>query len=94
MVTENYYIIDQAPALFDPLPFLFGMKAIAESISFNSKLPAKIYIVPRDLSDPKVHVVEVPAHFNFHFSNGYENEKGEILIGKLQKYEIQSDQCI
>ena len=42
----------------------------------------KIYIVPRDSTQP-VHVAEVPAHFNFHYANGYEDETtGDLCIGE------------
>ncbi len=78
IVTENYYIFDRAPVKFDPIPFILGMKGPAECISFDGSKPAVLFIVPRDGSP--VFEVPVDAHFNFHFSNGYEDKNGDIIF--------------
>jgi len=79
IVTKNYYIFNKAPIKFDPLPFLVGMKGPAECIEFDSSSPATLILVPRDGTSP-VEEVKVDSHFNFHFSNAYEDSNGEIIF--------------
>lgn len=52
-----------------------------ESVIFRPERLTKLLIVPRDGSQP-VQTVEVPALFNFHYGNGYEEENGDIVFGK------------
>ena len=48
VVTENYYIFNQAPVDFDPIPFVLGQKGPAECIDFNNKRDATIWFIPRN----------------------------------------------
>lgn len=77
IVTKNYYVFNKAPTTFDPLPFVLGQKGPAECIGFDASQPAVVYLVPRDGSSEVVEV-EVDAHFNFHFANGFEDEQGNV----------------
>jgi len=77
LVTENYYIFNQAPINFDAVPFLLGQKGPAECISYDSKNPATLYLIPRDGSPAQI--VKVDPHFNFHFANAYEENKNIIF---------------
>ena len=84
IVTENYYIFNQAPTSFDPLPFVLGSKGPAACISFDDTKPAILYLIPRDSSKP-VEKVEVDPHFNFHFANAYEEEESGNIIFDVVK---------
>ena len=77
LVTDNYYIFNQAPIKFEALPFLLGQKGPAECIEYDSKSPATLYLIPRDGSPAQV--VKVDPHFNFHFANAYEENKNIIF---------------
>ena len=76
IVTDNYYIFNRAPTNFDPLPFILGQKGPAECIEYDPSRPAIIYMVPRDGGE--VVEVEVDAHFNFHYANGFEDSDGNV----------------
>jgi all-trans-8'-apo-beta-carotenal 15,15'-oxygenase len=76
VVTKNFYVFNRAPTTFDPIPFVLGQKGPAECIGFDASQAAIVYLVPRDGSD--IIEVEVDAHFNFHFANGFEDEEGNI----------------
>ena len=80
VVTDKYYIFNQAPTDFRPLPFLLGMKGPAACINFDASRGAVLHIVPRDGSK-EVETIQVDSHFNFHFANAYDNsDTGDITF--------------
>eukprot|EP00601_Ochromonadales_sp_CCMP2298_P001638 CAMPEP_0173181340 /NCGR_PEP_ID=MMETSP1141-20130122/7228_1 /TAXON_ID=483371 /ORGANISM="non described non described, Strain CCMP2298" /LENGTH=398 /DNA_ID=CAMNT_0014104313 /DNA_START=126 /DNA_END=1319 /DNA_ORIENTATION=+ len=83
VVTKNYYIFTKLPVTFDPLPFVLGKKGPAECIAFDAKGDAEVILVPRDPSK-EVQYVPVDGHFNFHYANGYEDEKGDIVFDSIR----------
>ena len=40
--------------------------------------------MPIDGEDPRIKIINVPYHFNFHFSNAFENEQGNIVFDTVQ----------
>jgi len=80
VVTQNYYIFNQAPTKFNPFSFLIGLQGPASCISFDKLSPAIVWLVPRNGSGD-ICTVEVDNHFNFHFANAYENaSNGDIVF--------------
>jgi all-trans-8'-apo-beta-carotenal 15,15'-oxygenase len=79
IVTKNWYIFDQAPVKFNPLPFLLGAKGPAQCIDFDPSKPAVIHLIPRDLSK-EYQKIEVDSHFNFHFANAFEDDDGKVMF--------------
>lgn len=71
IVTENYYIFDQSPVKFDPLPFILGQRGPSDCISKDDGKQSLVYLIPRNLEKP-IEIVPVDSHFNFHFANAYE----------------------
>lgn len=51
VVTEKYYIFNRAPLAFNPIPFLLGFRGPASCIAFDQNSPAKLYLVPRNLTE-------------------------------------------
>mmetsp|Transcript_2587 Transcript_2587/g.2693 ORF Transcript_2587/g.2693 Transcript_2587/m.2693 type:complete len:593 (+) Transcript_2587:54-1832(+) len=83
VVTENYYIFNNPPLAFDAIPFVLGQKAPAECIKYQEGKKSTFYIVPRNGALP-AQELQVPAHFNFHYANAFENEKGEIVLDMVK----------
>lgn len=84
IVTERYYIFNEAPLTLDPLPFILGQKGPAECIKFDGTKPANIYLVPRDPADATITVIPVDAHFNFHFANAYDGDDGSVVFDVIK----------
>ena len=79
IVTKNWYIFDQAPVKFNPLPFLVGSSGPAQCIDFESSKPAVIHLIPRDpTKEPQK--IEVDSHFNFHFANAFEDDDDSVVF--------------
>jgi all-trans-8'-apo-beta-carotenal 15,15'-oxygenase len=77
-VTQNFYIFDQAPLKFNPIPLLLGQKSLTQAIDFDSTSSSILHLIPRDGSPAKQ--IKIPSHFVFHFCNAYE-ENDKIIIG-------------
>lgn len=78
-ITPHYCIFFQAPLLFNPIPFVLGLRGPGQCISFQEKQPTQIIVIPRDgLSEVK----QLPAKvgFVFHHGNAWETETGELEV--------------
>lgn len=80
-LTPNYAIFFQNPVSFGPLPFLLGFKGAAECISFDSKQPTRILLIPRNGQDP-MQVIETDPCFVFHHANAFEQD-GQIVVDSI-----------
>jgi all-trans-8'-apo-beta-carotenal 15,15'-oxygenase len=78
VVTPNYCIFFQNPVLFNPLPFLFGLKGAGECIQFQPEQMTKMIVIPRDGKSSPV-TYEMQAGFVFHHANAYETEAGFVV---------------
>lgn len=81
LVTKHYYILSRAPVTLngaEALKGLLGFKSMGESISFDASKPGQLALIPRDGSPMKL--IDVDAHFCFHFANGFEREYDGHLI--------------
>lgn len=76
-ITRNYCLFFQNPLLFNPFPFILGVRGAAECMSFRSSQPTKIWVIPRDPSQPQ-QCLEVKSGFIFHHANAF--EQGEQII--------------
>ena len=88
VVTKNYYIFNQAAVELDTLSILLGVKSPIESMSFRRDQSAKLYLVPRDITNPSVEVVEVDPHFVFHYANAFEDDDGSIVFDAFRCDEL------
>ena len=79
-VTKNFYIFNRAAVEMDTLSILLGVKSPIESMAFRRDQGAKLYLVPRDISNPTVEVVEVDPHFVFHYANAFEEEEDGSIV--------------
>jgi len=87
VVTDNYYIFNQAPTILDPLPFLLGFKGVGSCISFDADSPAKLFLVPRD-ADRDVEIVELDPHFNFHYANAFDEGLGKVCFDLVRSENV------
>jgi len=77
-LTPNYAIFFQNPVLFNPLPFLAGVRAAGECISFQPNKPTQIILISRtDPSAPPL-VFETSSGFVFHHANAF--EQGNVIV--------------
>lgn len=80
VVTDKYYVFNEAPITLNPLDFILGFKGPAECIKFDQTKPAVVHLVPRDPSDPLVRTIQLDPHFNFHFANAHDGPAGEVIF--------------
>jgi carotenoid cleavage dioxygenase len=69
VITENYAVFFILPAFLNP----------DASLTWHSKVPVQIYVVPRNGDVSKAKVYEADPFFVFHFINAYE-EGSKIII--------------
>jgi all-trans-8'-apo-beta-carotenal 15,15'-oxygenase len=96
-VTENYYVLFQGPLQFDPLPFILGVRPVADCIHSCLEKPAKIILISRNSVTEEgyashVHLLSTETGFVFHFANAYEEEMGDgeraliVDLVKVRRY--------
>ncbi|BAY45041.1 lignostilbene-alpha,beta-dioxygenase [Scytonema sp. HK-05] len=77
-ITPNYCIFFQNPVVLDVIPFVLGMRAVADCMKFQSHQPTRITIIPRDPEAKGVQTLEAKSGFIFHHVNAY--EMGEEVV--------------
>jgi all-trans-8'-apo-beta-carotenal 15,15'-oxygenase len=93
-ITPNYCIFFQNPVIFNPIPFLLGLRGAGECVKFQPKKPTQIVVIPRNPQAP-IHILETQAGFVFHHANAF--EQGEkicidsICYEQLPEVESNSD---
>jgi all-trans-8'-apo-beta-carotenal 15,15'-oxygenase len=80
-ITPNYCIFFQNPVTFNPLPYVFGVRAAAECIRFRPDQPTQVILIPRH-SPEQIRQLTTHAGFVFHHANAFE-ENGEIIVDSI-----------
>ena len=75
------HLFPKSGEFWPPLPFLLGFKGAAECISFDSKQPTRILLIPRNGQDP-MQVIETDPCFVFHHANAFEQD-GQIVVDSI-----------
>lgn len=83
-ITPNYCLLFQNPLFFNPIPFALGLKGAAECIKFLSDKPTKIWLIPRDGTQP-MQELEIESGFIFHHANAF--ELGDEIIVDSVSYQ-------
>lgn len=81
-ITENYCIFFQNPVLFNPLPFVLGIRGAGECVKFQPNQPTKAIVISRHPQKQPIQTLEIPSGFVFHHANAYE-ENGEIIVDSI-----------
>lgn len=81
-ITPNYCIFFQNPVVFNPLPFVLGLRGAAECIKFVPNRPTQVILIPRNGNKEEVKVLEGDSCFVFHHANAWE-EEGEIFVDSI-----------
>lgn len=81
-ITKHHILFVQTPSTLNALPFILGLKAPAQCVAFDSKLPAKLHVIPRHPCNTSENhqSVELEPLFLFHTSNAFEKENGDIVL--------------
>ncbi|MDY6783625.1 MAG: carotenoid oxygenase family protein [Cyanobacteriota bacterium] len=82
-ITPNYCIFLQNPVKFNPFPYLLGQCGAGECISFDSKQPTRIILIPRKPPYKGVQILEAPSGFVFHHANAFELEGDRIGLDSI-----------
>ena len=80
-ITPNYCLLFQNPLLFNPIPFALGQKGAAECIKFLADKPTKVWLIPRDSTQP-MQQLEIESGFIFHHANAFE-QGDEIIVDSV-----------
>ena len=80
-ITPNYCLLFQNPLSFNPIPFALGLRGAAECIKFLADKPTKIWLIPRDSSQP-MEQLEIDSGFIFHHANAFE-AGDEIVVDSV-----------
>ena len=89
-ISPNYCIFFQNPIRFNPLPFVLGLRAAGQCLSYNPKERTKIILIPRQTpiagtpasQRAKVQIIETEPCFVFHHANAWE-EGDDIFIDSV-----------
>lgn len=80
-ITPNYCLLFQNPLSFNPIPFALGLRGAAECIKFLADKPTKVWLIPRDSSQP-MEQLEIESGFIFHHANAFE-AGDEIIVDSV-----------
>ena len=80
-ITPHYCIFFQNPVSFNPLPFLFGVRAAGECIQFQPDRPTRALLVPRQPGG-EVKTFEIESGFVFHHANAFE-QGDEVVVDSI-----------
>ncbi len=72
-ITPNYCLFLQNPMIFNPLPYLLGLRGAGECIQFQPQQPSRLIVIPRTPPYQKVKILEIQAGFVFHHANAFED---------------------
>jgi all-trans-8'-apo-beta-carotenal 15,15'-oxygenase len=81
-ITDSYFVFTGAPVTFDPVPFVLGLKGVAQCIEWDeSARKARIHLVPRGTGGEAISI-EIPPAFCFHMANAFEekDEDGQVVV--------------
>jgi all-trans-8'-apo-beta-carotenal 15,15'-oxygenase len=81
-ITPNYCIFFQNPVIFNPIPFVLGMRGAGECIQFQPHQPTRIVIISRDPKQKGVQILETQSGFVFHHANAFEMGN-EVIIDSI-----------
>mmetsp|Transcript_33956 Transcript_33956/g.44805 ORF Transcript_33956/g.44805 Transcript_33956/m.44805 type:complete len:572 (-) Transcript_33956:192-1907(-) len=82
-VTKNYYIFFEPAVNFDGGAYGFNRKSFAEACEFDSSVPTKVHLIPRDLSQKRTELLVDPM-FLLSIGNAYEDESGNVIIDMVK----------
>ncbi len=78
VLTSRYLVFCLAPIVLLMRPFVLGLKSYDRALCWDTSLPTRILLVPRNGSD-KPRYIETDAFFQFHFANGFEEDGALVL---------------
>ncbi|MEB3232486.1 MAG: carotenoid oxygenase family protein [Leptolyngbyaceae bacterium] len=81
-ITPNYIIFFQNPVTYNPLPFVFGLKAAGQCMQTRLDQPTKVIVIPRHRSAPML-TLDAPSGFIFHHVNAFEQD-GQIRVDSIR----------
>lgn len=80
-ITDSYFLFAGAPVTFNVMPFVLGLKGVAQCISWDDTIgKGRIHLVPRGSGESIS--IDIPPAFCFHISNAFEekDENGEVIV--------------
>ncbi|MCF4966086.1 carotenoid oxygenase family protein [Nostoc sp. CMAA1605] len=84
VITPHHYIFFQNPVVFNPLPFVLGLRAAGECIKFQPEQKTKIIVIPRfpRQENSELKILETQSGFVFHHVNAFA-QGDEIFIDSI-----------
>jgi all-trans-8'-apo-beta-carotenal 15,15'-oxygenase len=80
-ITDSYFLFAGAPVTFNAMPFLLGLKGVAQCITWDDSIgKGRIHLVPRGSGESIS--IDIPPAFCFHISNAFEekDENGQVIV--------------
>lgn len=89
-ITPHYCIFFQNPVMFNPLPYLLGLRSAAQCLEFLPEQPTQIILIPRSPVDSlykggatdDIKIIQTDACFVFHHANAWE-EDHQVYIDSI-----------
>ncbi len=82
VLTRSYCVYFLSAVSFRIAATLFGLTTPVGSLSGTDDAPATLLLVPR--SGAKAIAVPAPAGFMFHFANGFEDARGNVVLDGMR----------
>jgi all-trans-8'-apo-beta-carotenal 15,15'-oxygenase len=78
VLTKNHLVFCIGPILVSPLKFLLGFSSFDGALHWENQRPTLILLVPR-LGGANPRIIETDPFFQFHFANGFEEDRAVVL---------------
>lgn len=83
LVTERFFVFVLHPCVLQPFGFLFGMRSVLDSLSWEPEHGNRVVVVPRDGGEPRY--FEAQSAFMWHALNAY--ERGDEIVADIVAYD-------
>ncbi len=93
VLAGQYLVFFVPPVRVNPLPMLFGLSSYSEALQWQPKLGTQWLVFDRE-SLELVNRGETEAWYQWHFSNGYVDSSGAIVVGMVRYEDFETNQYL
>ena len=93
VLVGKYLVFFVPPVRLNFMPVILGFKSFSDAMEWKPELGTQILVFDRDTLD-LVSKIETDAWYQWHFTNGYVNQDGEIIIEFVRYPDFQTNQYL
>jgi len=92
VLAGEYLVFFIPPVRLNPLPILIGLNNFSDSLEWQPQLGTEFLVFDRDLA--LVCRGETEAWYQWHFANGYVDDRGNIIVDVIRYEDFQTNQYL